>query len=203
MIVHSFDANEDLLQGVRADHIELKVSEQLAAEIDLLSTEVELLVGWENGEEGHEGKWIVKVAQCVNKLRVTFSDEMVEADFGFMLGEVLDLADVALGLGFLELLEVDFLGADAIDDGVECKEVDILEMVVGSAGLLEFFWRLTRIDSLEDAEPAEILEGELQLLDGLSPAHVFDHLSSLTCFYLPHRWLLIINYNQIGLVPDV
>lgn len=76
-------------------------------------------------------------------------------------------------------------------------------MVVGPAGLLEFFWRLTGIDTLENAEPAEILEGELQLLDGLGPAHVFDHLSSLTCFYLPHRWLLIINYNQIGLVTHI
>lgn len=85
------------------------MAEQLAAEVDLVSAEVELLVGWEDGEQSHKGKWIIKIAQCINELGVTFPDEMVEADFGFMFGEVLDLADVALGLGFLELLEVDFL----------------------------------------------------------------------------------------------
>ena len=200
LVVHSFDANEHLLEGVGADDVELEVAQQLAAEVDLVPAEVELLVRGEDGEEGHEGKRVVEVAQGVHELRVALPHEMVEADFGLVLGEVLDLADVALGLGLLELLEVDFLGADALDDGVESKEVDILKVVVSPAGLLEFFWGFARIDALEDAEPAEILEGELQLLDGLGPAHVFDHLSSLTGFYLPHRWLLIINYNQIGLV---
>lgn len=203
MVVHSLNAHEHLLQRVGSDDVELEVAKQLAAELNLLSAEVELLMGGEDGEESHQGQWIVEVSQCVHELRIAFPDEMVEADFGFMLGEVLDLADIALGLGLLELLEVDFLGAYAIDDRIKGKEVDILKMVVGPAGLLEFFGWLTRIDTLEDAQSAEILEGELQLLDGLGPADIFDDLSSLTCFYLPHRWLLIINYNQIGLVTDI
>lgn len=86
---------------------------------------------------------------------------MVETDLGFVFDEVLYFADISLGLGFLVLAGVDFLCPEFVDDGVECEEVDVLEVVVAPAGLLEFFGWFPGEDALEDAEFPEVFEGEL------------------------------------------
>lgn len=41
--------------------------------------------------------------------------------------------------------------SEFFNDRIKCEEVDVFEMIVGSAGFFEFFGRLSWKDSFEDA----------------------------------------------------
>ena len=90
---------------------------------------------------------------------------MIEGDFRFVARKILDFADVTFGFGALVLSEVNFLSSQFLDEWVESEEVNILQMVVSSVHLLEFFWRLSWVDALEDAQLSEILERKLKFPD--------------------------------------
>ena len=99
-----------------------------------------------------------------------------------MLDQILNLTDVALSLGLFVLSAIDFLGPNTVDYGVTSQKVDILKVIVSLRGSLEFFWRLTRVDTLQNAELAEVFERELQLTDGFSSTNVLDDFASLAGF---------------------
>lgn len=68
-----------------------------------------------------------------------------------VVDEVTDFSDISLRLGLFVFLQVHFLPTDFLDQRVKGHEVDVLEVVVGPAGLFEFFGRFAGIDALEDA----------------------------------------------------
>jgi hypothetical protein len=143
-------------------------------------------VSREDGEERHEREWIVQIAESVDEFRIAFADEMVETHGRFVLGEVLNFADITFGLGLLVLLDMYLLSPDTVDDGIHGHEVDVLEVVVGLGCSLEFFGGFSGVDALEDAEFAEVLERELELPDGLGAADVLDDLAPFAGFNLTH-----------------
>jgi hypothetical protein len=84
---------------------------------------------------------------------------MVETHSRLVLSQILNFAYISLSLRPLEFPQVNFLRSEFFNDGVECEEIDIFEMVVSSACLLEFFRGLSWIDSLQNAESSKVLEG--------------------------------------------
>lgn len=70
---------------------------------------------------------------------------------------------------------VDLLGTDAVDQRVQCEEIDVFEVVEGAVGLFEFFGWLAWIDSFEDAQTTEVFEGQLEFFDGFGPADILGH----------------------------
>ena len=96
---------------------------------------------------------------------------------------------------------MDFLGTDFLYYWIQGHEIDVFEVVVGFGCSLEFFWRFPGVDTLQDAELSEVLEGELKLADGFGPGDVLDDLSSFSGFDFPHYWIvdyikgLIISYK--------
>ena len=123
-------------------------------------------MGGEDGEKGHQRKWVIEVSQGIEEVGVSFPDQMIERNFRFVSGEILDFSDVSFGLGALVLSEVNFLRSQFLDEWIEGEEVYVFEMIVGSVHLLEFFGRLSWVNTLQNAEPSEILEGKLEFSDG-------------------------------------
>lgn len=50
------------------------MTEEYPAGLDFVTTEAELFVSWEDGEEGKEGEWIVKIAQSIEEIGVSLAD---------------------------------------------------------------------------------------------------------------------------------
>lgn len=161
LVVNSFDANKRFPQSMRADHVKFEVLKQFGAELNFVTSEVELLVRGEDGEEGHEGEGVVEVSQRIDELGVPLSDQVAEGQLRLVLGQVSDFADISLGLRFFVFFEINFLPTDFLDQRVKRHEVYVLEVVVAATGLLEFLGGFAGIDALEDAELPEVLEGEL------------------------------------------
>lgn len=86
---------------------------------------------------------------------------MVQGDLWFAFYQVLDLADLSFSFGFLVPLQVHLLGSDFLDEGIERQEIDILEVIIGPVVFLKLLGRLPRIDTLQDTQSPEVLEGEL------------------------------------------
>lgn len=111
---------------------------------------------------------------------------MVQRNFGFVSNQIFNLANFSLGFCFFVFLQVHLLGSYFLDQGVQCEEVDVFEMVVGSIVFLQLLGRLSGVDSLQNTESSEILEGDLKFSDSFSTTNVLSGLASLACLNFPH-----------------
>ena len=146
----------------------------------------------EDGEEGHQWKWVIEVSEGIEEVGVSFSNQMIEWGFRFVSSEILDLADVAFGSGTFVLSEVNLLGSQFLDEWIEGEEVNVFQMIIGSVHFLEFFWRLSWVDALEDAQLSEILEGKLKFPDRFWSGDVLADLAFFAGLDFSHfYWLLI------------
>lgn len=62
------------------------------------------------------------------------------------------------------------------------EDLQVLQMVVSFVGALHLLGRFTRIDSLQNAEPSEVLQGKLQAPDGLAAGDILGNGAFLTSF---------------------
>ena len=68
---------------------------------------------------------------------------------------------------FLVLLDVSFDAAELLEQLVVLQNLKVLDMEVSLVITLEALVGLARVDTLEDAELAEVLEADLHSADGI------------------------------------
>lgn len=68
---------------------------------------------------------------------------------------------------FLVLLDVSFDAAELLEQLVVLQNLKVLDMEVSLVVTLEALVGLARVDTLEDAELAEVLEADLHSADGI------------------------------------
>ncbi len=61
-----------------------------------------------DGEEGHKRKRIIQISQGVQKVGISFSDQMVVRKFRLVRYEVSKFSDFSFCFGSLEFSEIDF-----------------------------------------------------------------------------------------------
>lgn len=149
LVVDTFYANEWLFKCVSLDDIKLEMLKQFCTGFEFRLWKPELFVGWENSEKCHQWQGIIEVSERIQEVWISFSDQMIKSDLGLVCGQISDLTNVSSGFGSLVLSQVNFLLTQFFDQGVKGQEVDILQMIISSVHLLQFFWWFSWIDAFQ------------------------------------------------------
>ena len=109
---------------------------------------------------------------------------MGQSVLGCLRQMVLSKISLLASQQLLVLFDVCFDLSELVEKLIVHLDLQILDVIVGLVGALELLLWLTRIHSLEDADPSEILESELQLPDRFGAGQVLGLLSLLPLLYL-------------------
>ena len=130
------------------------------------------LGGRERSEEEDEAERVVQVLQRVRECRVPLADQVVELVHGPAAVEALGSLALMPAARLADLLEECLLLAELGQQRLVQQEEDVLGEIVRRVAALELLLRLSRVDALEDAELAEVLQRHLQLVDSGRARHV-------------------------------
>ena len=96
----------------------------------------------------------------------------------------------------LVLLKMSLDLSELIEQSVVLKNFNVFNVEVGLGVTLELLLRFTRVDSLEDADTSEVLEGELELTNSVGSGEVLTGLALYSLLnLLAHLYFNLINFN--------
>ena len=82
------------------------------------------------------------------------------------------------------LLQVSFDIPELFYKIVVLEDLDVLHMEICLRVSLELLFRLTRVNSFQDAHASEILKAELETTNRITPCQVLGRLALFASFYL-------------------
>ena len=130
------------------------------------------------GEEEQHGEGIVKIAQGVGEGGIALLDDVVELDLGHEVAlQTRSIAGLSATEGATNLLCDGLVLAELGKQRLVEKVVDVLGIVEGGLGCgalgdLFLVARFAGVDALEDTQPAEVGQRDLELLDGAGAGDV-------------------------------
>lgn len=158
--VETLNTQENLAEGLTHDHVGVEFPLQLLAVLQSFGGHLQQSMRGKTGEETHQTERVVHVSDCVYEVGITFLDDEVKGVARLGLEHSSGLGVVILPAGLAKLPFEDFEQSEFFNDVVKSQILDILLVVVGTFGALEFFVGFARVDALQNAQPPEILESE-------------------------------------------
>lgn len=199
--VVALDRDEDLAQGLGGDHIVQELDGQAAAEVRLLpGNQVQR---GEGAEQEEQRQAVIQILQGINEGGIALLDNVIEFDFGEQGQATLQIAEILDGTVAAALLGEDLRvlkGLELVSEVFVClthlvvtqrphyglvqQEPYVLGVVQdldlrGSLLCPTSVFRLSGIDALENAQPAEIVQRQLQFPESSTPANILRGLAGL------------------------
>jgi hypothetical protein len=170
--VDALDGQEALLEALGDGAVVHPLGVQFLRHLNVLLGDGQALVLGEVREEGQETKRIVKVLHRVCEGGIPLLDDVAEGVARHLLLQLLRTLELLLALQLLVFLQMGLDVPELGQQGIMLQDLQVLQVEVGLVAALQLLLRLPWVNTFQNAQAAEVLQGQLQTTNRIRPRDV-------------------------------